>query len=163
MWTPDSYLFDVSGALGDLPAAHAERVFEAVWRSDFSAPGFCLLDLGPAVDSHGLRSLMLDLKECLDEVGRRRSGVPFAYRVLGRFDQQETTRFHLDGGPDQALLLLGYEPSAVRSRLALADYTRCASDLGLEPKRFLDEFNPMYRRGEERLARYVTELPQPGA
>ncbi len=85
----------------------------------------------------------------------------FAYRSLGRFDQQETTKFHLDGAPDQSLLVLGYEPSKVRSRLSLADYSRCAHDLGIEPKRFLDEFNPMYRKGEELLAPYVTELPQP--
>jgi hypothetical protein len=59
------------------------------------------------------------------------------------------------------LLPLGYEPSKVRSRLSLADYSRCAYDLGIEPKRFLDEFNPRYCKGGELLARYVTELPQP--
>jgi hypothetical protein len=59
------------------------------------------------------------------------------------------------------MLLLGYEPSKVRSRLFLADYSRAAFDLGITPQQFLEEFNPMYRRGEELLGRYVTELPQP--
>src|SRR5262249_5291832 len=86
----------------------------------------------------------------------------FAYVSMGRFDQQEITKFHLDGGADEALLLLGYEPSPVRSRLFLADYTHCAFDLGIEPRAFLRDFNPMYRRGEELLPEYVTELPQPG-
>ncbi len=161
MHTEDRFLIDVSEAPHDLLIGNAERVFDTVWRFDFSAPGFCLLDLGPAVDSHQLRSLMLDLKERLSEVGSRRCGVRFAYRSLGRFDQQETTKFHLDGAPDQSLLMLGYEPSNVLSRLSLADYSRCAHDLGIEPKRFLDEFNPMYRKGEGLLAPYVTELPQP--
>jgi hypothetical protein len=161
MPTEDRYVFDISGTPQDLIAAKAGAILDAVWRFDFSAPGFCLLDLGPAVDSHLLRALMLDVKERLSEVVSRRCGVRFAYRSLGRFDQQETTKFHLDGAPDQSLLVLGYESSKIRSRLSLADYARCAHDLGIEPKRFLDEFNPMYRKGEELLARYVTELPQP--
>jgi hypothetical protein len=117
--------------------------------------------LGPDVDSHEIRSLILDLKGRLGEVGSRRGGMRFAIRSLGRFDQQETTKFHRDGAPDQSLLVLGYEPSKVRGRLSLADYTRCALDVGMEPGRFLDEFNPMYHKGEDLLARYVTELPEP--
>jgi hypothetical protein len=104
---------------------------------------------------------MLDLKEWLSEVNLQRCGVRFVYRSLGRFDQQETTKFHLNGAPDQSLLVLGYEPSKVRSRLSLADYSLIAHDLGIEPKRFLDEVNPMYRKGEELLAPHVIELPQP--
>ena len=161
MWTADNYLIDISEAPQDLLGASAERVFDAVWRFDFSAPGFCLLDMGPDLDSHELRAWMPNLKGRLSEVGSRRCGVRFVYRSLGRFDQQETTKFHRDGAPDQSLLVLGYEPTRVRSRLSLADSSRCAYDLGIEPERFLDEFNPMYRKGEELLARYVTELPQP--
>jgi hypothetical protein len=161
MWSPDGYALDVSAEPEERLAAEAEAVFDAAWRSDFSAPGFCLLDLGTTPGSHDLRSLMLDLKERLSEVGGRRYGVRFSIRSLGRFDQQETTKFHLDGAPDRSLLVLGYEPSTVRSRLSLADYTRCAHDLRIESRRFLDEFNPMYRKGEDLLARYVTELPEP--
>jgi hypothetical protein len=151
---------DTSAAPGEILTTDAERIFDAVWRTDFTAPGFCRVDLGPGVDSHDLRSLMLDLKERLSAISVARGDAPLAYRSLGRFDQQETTKFHLDGAPDRSLLMLGYEPSRVRSRLSLADYTRCAYDLGIEPRRFLDEFNPMYRKGEERLAPYATELPQ---
>ena len=144
-----------------LDPAVAEQVFGLVWRFDFTAPGFCLLDAGPGVDSNTLRSWMVSLKERLSEVAVIRGGRPFAYGSLARFDQQETTKFHLDGAPDQSMLMLGYEPSRVRSRLFLADYTRAAFDLGITPQQFLQDFNPMYRRGEELLGRYVTELPQP--
>jgi hypothetical protein len=58
------------------------------------------------------------------------------------------------------MLLLGYEPSKVRSRLFLADYSRAAFDLGITPQQFLNDFNPMYRKGEELQGRYITELPQ---
>jgi hypothetical protein len=141
-------------------ARAAAAVFERVWRYDFAAPGFCLLDLGPAVDSNGLRGLMLLLKERLGEVCRARTGRRFALRAVGRFDQQETTKFHLDGGPEASLLMLGYEPSRVASRLSLADYTRCAFDLGITPERFLHEHNPMFAPGARLLANYVTEVQQ---
>ena len=44
-----------------------------------------------------------------------------------------TTRPHRDGGPDECLLLLGYEPSSVPAELRMADYSRCAHGLGLTP------------------------------
>ena len=59
--------------------------------------------------------------------------------------------------------MLGYEPSRVRSRLRLADYSRAAFDRGLTPRDFLRDHNPMYRGGEEVLAPYATELPPPAA
>lgn len=139
----------------------AEKVFDLVWRFDFTAPGFCLLDIDPGVDSHTLRSWMVALKERLNKVGVRRGRRPFLFRSMGRFDQQKTTKFHLDGAPAESMLMLGYEPSKVSSRLFLADYNGAAFDQGITPQQFLQDFNPMYRRGEELLGSYVTELPQP--
>lgn len=141
--------------------AIVEKVFDLVWRFDFAAPGFCLLDADSGVDSHMLRFWMVSLKEQLSDVSVRRGGLPFHFRSMARFDQQETTKFHIDGAPDQSMLILGYEPSTVCSRLFLADYARAAFDLGITPQQFLHDYNPMYRRGEELLDRYVTELPQP--
>ena len=141
--------------------ATAEKVFDLVWRFDFTAPGFCLLDVGSGIDSHSLRSWMVELKGRLSKVGVRRGRRSFLYRSMGRFDQQETTKFHLDGASAESMLMLGYEPSKVRSRLFLADYCRAAFDQGITPQQFLQDFNPMYRKGEELLGRYVTELPQP--
>lgn len=75
-----------------------------------------------------------------------------------RFDQQETTRLHRDGGPDESLLLLGYEPSVVVSEIALADYSCCAFDHGLTPTEFLEKHNPMFRAGEQLLQAYTTKV-----
>jgi hypothetical protein len=141
--------------------AHAEKVFDLVWRVDFIAPGFAVLDIPPGPDSHTLRSWMVDLKRRLSEIGVSRVRGQFVYRSMARFDQQETTKFHLDGAPEQSLLMLGYEPSKVCSRLFLADYSRAASDLGITPQQFLHNYNPMFKKGEELLGRYVTELPPP--
>jgi len=141
--------------------AQAEMVFDLVWRVDFTAPGFALLNIAPGPDSHTLRSWMVDLKRRLGEFGVSRGRGSFAYKSMARFDQQETTKFHLDGAPEQSLLMLGYEASRVHSRLFLADYTRAAHDLSISPQQFLHEFNPMYKKGEDLLGRYITELPQP--
>jgi hypothetical protein len=164
MRATEDYLLDVSPPPdGQFPAALVERIFGMVWRWEFSAPGFCLVNLRPDVDSHRLRALMVRLQDQLSDLAVHRRGAPFACRSLGRFDQQETTKFHLDGATAASLLVLGYEPSRVRSRLCLADYSHCAFDLGLEPLQFLKDFNPMFGRGEAALAPYVTELPQPEA
>jgi hypothetical protein len=135
----------------------AGQVLDLVWRTDFTGPGFSLLDLGPGVDSHTLRSRMVTVKNRLSDIAKR----PFVYRSMSRFDQQETTKFHIDGAPPESMLMLGYERSNVRSRLFLADYSQAAFDLGIEPTQFLKDFNPMFRKGEDVLAGYITELPQP--
>ena len=138
-----------------------EQVYDLVWRFDFGAPGFVVLDIPPGPDSHVLRAWMLRLKLGLSDTGVRRGRGAFAFRSLSRFDQQVTTKFHLDGAPDQSLLILGYEPSEVKSRLFLADYSRAAFDQGITPLQFLQDFNPMYKTGEDLLREYVTELPSP--
>ncbi len=141
--------------------AVAETVYDLVWRFDFTTSGFAILDIASGLVSHALRSWMVDLKQRLSEIGGRRAGKPFFFRSMARFDQQVTTKFHLDGAPAESMLILGYEPSKVESRLFLADFTRAAFDLGITPEQFLHDFNPMYKKGEDLLARYVTELPQP--
>jgi hypothetical protein len=135
-------------------------IFNRVWRFDFSAPGFCLIDLGSGIDSKTVRFSMVAIKTKLSRI-LARCGKRFVYRSMGRFDQQVTTKFHLDGAPAESLLMLGYEPSNVRSRVFLADYIRCALDLGMTPDQFMNDLNPMFHPGEEALAAYATEVPEP--
>jgi hypothetical protein len=150
-------------SLGGVPTtsdteALADRVFRQVFRRDFDEPGFALVSLGPAVGSRELRRFMVALQDELDERYRRARGRHLVYLSTGRFDQQVSTKFHLDGAPDESYLMLGYEPSEVASELAMADYTRAAAERGASPRRFLDEHNPMFARGEAILAPYVTPL-----
>ena len=150
-WQPADYSLCEPSSIGS--------IFDRVWRTDLAAPGFCVIDLGP-VGSRELRSAMVELHARLGDLLERRTGERFAARTAGRFDQQETTKFHLDGAPELSMLVLGYEPTGVTSRLFLADYSRAAYDLGRTPREFLAEFNPMFRSGEDRLAGYVTEVPE---
>jgi len=136
----------------------ADRVLTQVFRTDFTQPGFALVSLGRTVESAPLRRIMVSLKERMSDRYREIAGKSLIYLSMGRFDQQTTTRFHRDGAPEESFLMLGYEPSEVRSQLSMADYSRAAFDLGIDPRRFLDEYNPMYAPGETRLAPYITDV-----
>jgi hypothetical protein len=144
-------------AAGDLPAL-AGRLYQQAFRGDFGAPGVALVSLGRSVASAELRQFMVTLKECLDEVHAQATDRRLVYLSLARFNQQVTTKYHLDGAPDEAFLMLGYEPSVVRSELCVADYTKAAHDMGIDPKTFLSDFNPMFAQHERRLAPYITRL-----
>jgi hypothetical protein len=147
-------LLDDPGALQAL----GDRAGALVLRTDLSRPGFCLIDLGPAFEPLPFRRLLVGLGRALDGYYRRRTGRRLAFLSVSRFDQQASTRPHRDGGPDESLLLLGYEPTEVVSRLALLDYTRCAADRGLTPREFLRRHNPAYAAGQGLLRDYTTEV-----
>ena len=124
----------------------------------FKAPGFCLLNAGQDVDSIAFRRLMVDIKRGMAAIHEETTGNTLAYLSAARFDQQETTRPHLDGGPDECFLMLGYEPSAIDSGVEITDYARCAFDLGYTPKEFMAEYNPMFRSGYDILRPYTIRL-----
>lgn len=137
----------------------APRVYRQVCRVDHSVPGFCAINLGPALDSQVFRQFMVDLKKALAALHEKTSGQTLVYLSAARFDQQVTTRPHLDGGPEECFLMLGYEPSEVDSEMEITDYARCAFDLGLTPKEFLEKHNPMFHRGRELIEPYTQRVP----
>jgi hypothetical protein len=118
-----------------------------VWRSDLTGSGYFWHDAG-IIDSKQLRQMMFDIK----------TKIGFGFRSMTRFDQQETTRFHQDGGPDLNMLVLGYEPSLVKSHLYIADHVCAANDLGVASSVLLSE---AISGRETYLEHYITELPQP--
>lgn len=140
-------------------ASIAAEVDRRTCRVGFDAPGFCVVNVGRDIDPVGFRRLMVDLKRELAAIHESVTGRTLAYLSAGRFDQQETTRLHLDGGPDECLLMLGYEPSPVDSEMAFADYAKCAFDLGLSPGQFMAEYNPMFRHADDVLRPYTTRVP----
>ena len=159
MDSPSSYFFDEHACLdADDFSGLAERVFPKVFRTDFSQPGFALIRLAEQIDSQSLRKVMVSLKGQLCDLFYSAFHQTLCYLSLGRFDQQVTTRFHLDGAPEVSFLMLGYEPSEVASELAMADFTHAARDLHITPTQFLDEYNPMFRKGEQTLEPYTTRL-----
>lgn len=155
-WTPAEICLFTSERIPD--EALAETVYDRVCRTTFDEPGFCLIELGQDATSQSLRAFMVALKERLSHIHRTRRARDLVFRSLARFDQQATTKFHRDGGPDECFLMLGYEPTEIRGELAMADYSLCAHDMGLTPADLLAEYNPMFGRGEELLQPYTTSV-----
>ncbi|QEG43417.1 hypothetical protein [Roseimaritima ulvae] len=155
-WPPASICIRPSSLDVQLIAAD---IYARTCRTDFSAPGFCVVNLGSSMDSVAFRQLMVDLKRAMAVVHESQTENTLIYVSAARFDQQETTRPHLDGGPDECFLMLGYEPSEVDAELEIADYAKCAFDLGLSPKEFMAKHNPVFPSGHDLLRSYSTRIP----
>ncbi len=136
----------------------AEAVFERVFRSELGQPGFAVLVMPQDLSSQELRQSMTVLKERLSELHAKKWGEALEYLSLGRFDQQNSTKLHLDGAPERSFLMLGYEPTTVRSEFQIADFSRCASDMGLPPAEFMRQHNPMFSAGAELLRGHVSTI-----
>ncbi|WP_204138909.1 hypothetical protein [Halomicronema sp. CCY15110] len=134
-------------------------IYDRTCRTGFDAPGFCLVNIAEAMDSGAFRQLMVDLKTAMATIHAGKTERTLIYLSAGRFDQQETTRPHLDGGPDECFLMLGYEPSEVDAQLEIFDYAKCAFDIDLTPKAFMAQHNPMFQPGYELLRPYSMRLP----
>jgi hypothetical protein len=155
-WPRESVCLDLVDAdIGSIAAA----VYRRVCRTDRDSPGFCLITVASASDSSSFRALMVDLKRAMDAIHAAKTGVRLVYLSASRFDQRDTTKPHLDGGPDECLLMLGYEPSQVESAIEISDFSRCAYDLGMTPKDFMARHNPMFAQGSKRLQPYTLRIP----
>lgn len=137
----------------------AADIYSRTCRVDFSSPGFCVLNIGNATNSTGCRRLMVDLKLAMARLHEAKTGKTLAYLSAARFDQQNSTKPHLDGGPEESMLMLGYEPSAVDAELEITDYAKCAFDMGLTPQEFMAQHNPMFKSGYELLRPYAVRIP----
>lgn len=138
----------------------AAEVYRLVCRTNFAAPGFALIRQTTVKSSLEQRQAMIELKEHLSLAHQARVGPALNWFCLNRFDQEETTKAHRDGAPAQSLLILGYEPTKVKSQIWVADYSACAHQLGLSPVQFLEEFNPMYEKGRLHLAPYMMPVEE---
>jgi hypothetical protein len=156
-WLPTDFCLGPIAARTNLRVL-ATVVYDRVCRTNFDAPGFCLVDVGATVSSETLRRLMVALVDEMRQIHEQKAGRDLVAISAARFDQQVTTKLHRDGGPDECFLVLGYERSGVEATLAIADYSRCAYELGLTPAEFLDQHNPMFGAGEELLAPYTTPV-----
>ena len=129
-----------------------------VFRTDLTQPGFGHLDLGSTGTPEAFRELLRWLAAELGAKYRLEFGRSLSCSSQGRFDQQVSTEAHRDGGPDESVLLLGYEPTTVASRLFILDHSRAALERRLTPQEFLERFNPLTAEGRVALAPYTVEV-----
>ena len=91
----------------------ARSVYMRTCRTSFDQPGFCVLNAGNELDSSAFRQLMIDLKDAMSLIHQTETGRTLHYLSATRFDQQTSTKLHLDGGPEECFLMLGYELSLI--------------------------------------------------
>jgi hypothetical protein len=139
--------------------AIAEEAYTRACRTGFDQPGFCVVNAGDSIDSVAFRQMMVDIKHEMSLIHVRKASQSLIYLSASRFDQQESTKPHLDGGPEECFLMLGYEPSGIECEIEISDYARCAYDIGLTPKEFMSRHNPMFKSGHDRLRPYTTRIP----
>lgn len=138
----------------------ASEIYSLACRVDFSQPGFALLRQPHIKDSLEHRKELVELKEALSDINQNKSGKKLGWFTISRFNQKNTTKLHRDGGPDQSLLILGYEPTSVPCEVSMADYSKCAFNLKITPEEFLERHNPMYEEGLELLNAYISKLTE---
>jgi hypothetical protein len=135
-----------------------EFIYKKVFRIDFNEPGFVVIDFGSSITSKDLRECMIRLKNNLSQIHVENFGEKLMYQWMGRFDQQETTKFHLDNAADQSFLMLGYEPTAIKSKLYFADYVELAKSMNISGEEYFEKYNPVFTDGEKLLKPFITEV-----
>jgi hypothetical protein len=136
---------------------NSSQLVRCVWRYTLNEPGFAVVRLPLGMASRQLRESMFRIVERFNQ----ELNLSFVPERLGRFDQQVTTKFHRDGAPEASLLILGYEPSSVESRLFIADACRVAATECLGINEYLAANNPMFSAGEAKLRNTIQELLVP--
>lgn len=137
----------------------AEKSFHSVFRTTVDAPGFVHLvfkkeDFTP----YQFRAMMLGLKEEFSKLAINTYQLKLKSYGLVRFDQQKNTPFHVDNAANHSILMLGYEPSEVKSELQLADYHAYAEKTLEEPKTYFHKFTPVFKDDETLLEPFKSTI-----
>lgn len=137
----------------------AKPCFKKVFRTTTEAPGFMHLVFDKKqLTPYQFRSIMIDLKKELSALSISKFNKKLSYHWLVRFDQQVNTPFHVDNAAYQSILLLGYEPSEIKSELQVADYHKYANQAYKTSEDYFNRFTPIFKQDENVLKPYVTKI-----
>ncbi len=100
------------------------NIYKEVFRQSTINSGFCYFDFGKEIDSKSFRQIMVNLKKSLSETCKTKLNKKLIYQSIGRFNHQNTSRFHRDTAENHSFLMLGYEPTKVDSKVYVADYSK---------------------------------------
>jgi len=133
-------------------------VFTKVFRNTYNELGFVVLSFKKEITSKILRKYMVELKKGLSKKCEEVFKEELDYYWLGRFNQQKTTKYHRDNAPDDSYLMLGYEPSCIKSKLSFADYHQFISAKEIPVDEYYEKYNPIFKEGEIVLKPYIKEV-----
>ncbi|WP_452230802.1 hypothetical protein [Lacinutrix sp. MEBiC02404] len=137
----------------------ANKSFQTVFRTTTKAHGFMHLVFSKKeITPYQFRSIMIDLKKELSKLSVSKFNKKLSYHWLVRFDQQVNTPFHVDNAAEQSILMLGYEPSAIKSELHLADYHAYANKSYKTPEDYFNKFTPVFKEKEDVLQPFISKI-----
>ena len=137
----------------------AEKSFTTVFRTTTEALGFMHLVFSKKeITPYQFRSIMIDLKKEFSKLSVSKFNKKLSYHWLVRFDQQVNTPFHVDNAAEQSILMLGYEPSNIKSELHLADYHAYANKAYKKPKDYFNKFTPVFKGDEDVLKPFISKI-----
>lgn len=150
---------DISDEISAFNEEALDKIYRAVFRPTTNEPGFYHLDLGTEIDSKAFRKQMVELKERLSRTCQLHQNKQLNYQWMSRTNHRNSSQFHIDTAPEQSILMLGYEPSTVESKVYLADYTRFLEENELSAQDyFRNSINGNFAPNDEELTPYVSEL-----
>lgn len=137
----------------------AEKSFKSVFRTTTEAPGFVhLVFSNKEMTPYKFRSIMIDLKKELSKLSVFTFNKKLSYHWLVRFDQQVNTPFHVDNAANQSILMLGYEPSEIKSELHVADYHAYANKAYKTLEDYSNKFTPVFKDDEDLLKPFTSKI-----
>jgi len=129
-----------------------------VFRKSYDKKGFAVISFTREMHPETLREYMVKIKNGLGKKCEEEFKRSLDYYWIGRFDQQTTTKFHRDNAPTDSYLMLGYEPTAINSKLFVADYHQLVSKENISVDTYYEKYNPIFKKGEEHLVPFITEI-----
>lgn len=137
---------------------HIENIYSSVFRKTYKEYGFIVILFEEELDSKLLRKYMVEIKEGLSKKCMAEFKEELDYYWLGRFNQQNTTKYHRDNAPKDSYLMLGYEPTKIESKLFFGDYHQLVTNKKIPIAKYYELHNPIFKDGEELLKPYINEI-----
>ena len=135
-----------------------ERIYSSVFRKDYEEYGFIVISFDMEMNSKLLRKYMFEIKKVLSEKCREEFDERLDFYWLGRFNQQNTTKYHRDNAPKDSYLMLGYEPTEIDSKLSFGDYNQLITKNKIPIDKYYELHNPIFKDGEELLKPFISQV-----
>lgn len=135
-----------------------QSVMTRVLRNDFTQPGVALLDGGTTGEPRAFREFLWKLVQGMDAQFQKQHNKKLWMVSAVHMNQKYSTQAHIDAGPAEGLLILGYEPTAVKSQICVTDYIQYAQSIGQPVPTFLREYPSKHQEHLKKMVPFTTEL-----
>lgn len=150
-----NYYLKIDKVISDI---EIEKIYKSVFRKNHEESGFIVILFEGEMNSKLLRKYMVEIKQALSQKCQDVFNQELDFYWLGRFNQQNTTKYHRDNAPKDSFLMLGYEPTEIQSKLSFADYHQLITKENISIDKYYELYNPIFKNSEELLKPFITEV-----